>query len=52
VHLVLLLLLRAALPWRSGYLALRHVYFGIYLIEDIVPAGPFGYHLTVRARAA
>jgi hypothetical protein len=32
-------------------MALRPLHFIAYLLEDLIPAGPLGYHLTLRARA-
>lgn len=51
LHLALLLACRGVLRWEGLYRALRYVYFGAYLVEDLLPAGPAGYHLAVRARA-
>lgn len=50
IHLALLVLCRGILRWERFYLLLRHVYFAAYLVEDLLPTGPAGYHLTVRAR--
>ena len=50
VHLAVLLVCRGLLRWEAGYLALRYLYFTAYLVEDALPAGRWGYHLTVRAR--
>jgi SAM-dependent methyltransferase len=52
LHLSLLLLFKGVLRWRGAYLALRSLYFTAYLVEDLAPAGPLGYNLTIRARAA
>jgi SAM-dependent methyltransferase len=50
LHLTLLVALKGLLRWRGLYLALRHIYFAIYLFEDLIPTGLLGYNLTVRAR--
>jgi SAM-dependent methyltransferase len=50
LHLALLVTLKGLLRWRGAYLVLRQLYFTTYLIEDLMPAGPLGYHLTVGAR--
>ena len=50
VHLFLLVLrvpLRAEKVARLGL----PVHFVVYLVDDLVPWGPLGYHLTVRAHA-
>jgi SAM-dependent methyltransferase len=51
LHLALLLVFKALLRWREGYLASRALHFAMYLVDDFIPAGPFGYHLTLRGRA-
>jgi SAM-dependent methyltransferase len=50
VHLALLAL---AVGLRQQRLTriLRPVHLAVYLIDDLLPLGPLGYHLTVRARA-
>jgi SAM-dependent methyltransferase len=45
VNLVLLLLLRAILPAPRLYALAQYLYFGVYLIEDRIPANHRGYHL-------
>lgn len=35
---------------RPLYGVLQHVYFGVYVLEDLLPAGRWSYHLMVRAR--
>jgi SAM-dependent methyltransferase len=52
MHLPLLVLLKGLLRWRGAYLALRHAYFAASIIEDLIPTGPLGYNLTLRARPA
>jgi SAM-dependent methyltransferase len=49
VNLVLLLLFRAVPGLRSLYNVLQYLYFGVYLLEDMIPTGPFGYHLMIEA---
>jgi SAM-dependent methyltransferase len=51
LHLSLLLVFKALLRWQGAYLALRTLHFAVYLVDDLVPAGALGYHLTLRARA-
>lgn len=49
VNLPLLLLLR---PWprlHRVYEVAQYAYFGVYLAEDLLPAGSWGYHLMIRA---
>ncbi|MFN2452209.1 MAG: class I SAM-dependent methyltransferase [Candidatus Dormibacteria bacterium] len=51
VNLPLLLLSRAiSRRLRPVYALLQYLYFGTYILEDLLPAGRFGYHLMVRAR--
>jgi SAM-dependent methyltransferase len=35
---------------RPLYSVLQYAYFGVYVVEDLLPAGRLGYHLMVRAR--
>jgi SAM-dependent methyltransferase len=51
LHLSLLLVLKALLRWQGAYLAFRALHFAVYLVDDLIPAGALGYHLTLRARA-
>jgi SAM-dependent methyltransferase len=50
VHLVLLVL---SVPLRAERLAraLMPLHLVVYLLDDLLPGGRFGYHLTVRATA-
>lgn len=52
LHLALLVVFKGLLRRRGAYLALRHAYFAASLLEDLIPAGPLGYNLTLRARPA
>jgi SAM-dependent methyltransferase len=52
VHLGLLVTFRGLLNWRGAYRAFLPVHFLVYLVDDLLPPGPLGYHLTVRATAA
>lgn len=53
VNLVLLLLLRGLVHWPALYERLQYLYFGVYLLEDLLPTGPWGYHMmTVWRRCA
>lgn len=47
VNLVLLLLFRAIFPSPRLYAALQYVYFLVYLGEDILATGPYGYHVML-----
>ena len=50
LHLLVLLLFRIVVYWQGGYVALRLLlHFTTYLVEDCLPCGTLGYHLTVRA---
>jgi SAM-dependent methyltransferase len=51
VHLGLLIL-SVALRQQRLTRALRPLHLGVYLVDDLLPLGRFGYHLTVRAIAA
>ncbi len=51
VHLGLLVTFKGLLRWRAAYRALLPLHFLVYLVDDLIPAGRLGYHLTVRARA-
>ncbi|MFO0891880.1 MAG: class I SAM-dependent methyltransferase [Isosphaeraceae bacterium] len=51
LHLLLLVVFKGLLRWRAAYMVLRHLYFAGSLLEDLIPAGPFGYNLTLQARA-
>jgi SAM-dependent methyltransferase len=35
---------------RPVYAVLQYLYFAAYIVEDMLPSGPAGYHLMVRAR--
>jgi SAM-dependent methyltransferase len=53
LHLVVVVTFRIVLPWAGAYGVLRYLlHFNTYLIEDCVPTGRLGYHVTLRARAA
>jgi SAM-dependent methyltransferase len=49
VNVPLLLVCRYFLTWEWLYQILQYVYFLVYLIEDLFPFGPFGYHLMLVA---
>jgi SAM-dependent methyltransferase len=51
LHLTLRVTFQALLRWQAAYLALRPLHFLVYLVDDLIPAGPIGYHLMLRARA-
>jgi SAM-dependent methyltransferase len=50
LHLALLILCRGVLRSEGAYDALRYLYYGAYLLEDLFPTGPAGYHLTLRGQ--
>ncbi len=47
VNLLLLLFFRRLLPAPRLYAALQYLYFGVYLMEDLLRTGGWGYHLMV-----
>ncbi len=49
VNLPLLVGFRYILRWELLYQILQYIYFLIYLLEDLLPLGPAGYHLMVVA---
>lgn len=49
VNLPLLVLLRWLIAWDTLYQIVAFAYYSVYLVEDIVPLGPLGYHLFVLA---
>ncbi len=49
VNLPLLLLCRYILTWEWAYQILQYGYFLVYLLEDLLPLGPAGYHLMLVA---
>ncbi|MDQ2741163.1 MAG: class I SAM-dependent methyltransferase [Chloroflexota bacterium] len=49
VNLVLLLLCKALLRRPRAYEVLQYLYFGVYLLEDLMPTGAGGYHLMIEA---
>jgi SAM-dependent methyltransferase len=51
MHLGFRIAFVALLRWRSVYRMLLPLHLITYLIDDMIPAGPLGYHLTLRARA-
>jgi SAM-dependent methyltransferase len=51
LHILLLVALKGLLRKRGAYMVLRHFYFTASLLEDLIPTGPLGYNLTLRARA-
>ena len=50
LHLVILVVCRGVLRSEAAYRALRFLYYGLYLLEDLLPTGRFGYHIMVHAR--
>ena len=52
LHLGLLIAFKGLLRWRGAYRSLLPLHFVVYVLEDLAPAGPLGYHLTVSATAA
>ena len=51
VHLALLVTFKGLLHWRGAYRALLPLHLLVYLVDDVIPAGRWGYYLTVRATA-
>jgi SAM-dependent methyltransferase len=51
IHLAVLLLFRVALRWEQGYRGARFLYYTAYLLDDLLPAGRWGYHVALLARA-
>ncbi len=49
VNVSLLVLCRYLLGWEWLYQILQYVYFTVYLLEDVAPLGPLGYHMMVVA---
>ena len=49
VNIPLLLLCRYLLTWEWTYQILQYLYFLVYLLEDLLPSGPAGYHLMLVA---
>jgi len=51
VNLALLVTFKGLLRSGAGYRASLPLKFVVYLLDDLIPAGRWGYHLTVRAVA-
>jgi SAM-dependent methyltransferase len=49
VHLGLLVAFKGLFRRRAVYRALLPLHFALYLLDDLVPTGRWGYYLTVRA---
>lgn len=49
VHLPILFAFRWLIPLESLYAAAVFAYYTVYLAEDMLPAGPLGYHLLISA---
>ena len=49
VNMPLLIVCRYLLMWEWMYQILQYVYFLVYLLEDLIPFGPIGYHLMLVA---
>lgn len=49
VNLPLLVVCRYILLWEWLYQILQYGYFLVYLLEDLLPLGPAGYHLMIVA---
>lgn len=50
VNLVLQVLFRWLVQWERAYQIAAFAYYTVYLVEDMLPLGPFGYHLLLAAR--
>jgi len=51
LDLLLTIVFFALLGCQRAYPRLRFLHFLAYVVDDLVPVGPSGYHLTLRARA-
>jgi SAM-dependent methyltransferase len=49
VNVPLLVFCRSLLGWEWLYQILQYIYFTVYLLEDVAPLGPLGYHMMVVA---
>lgn len=47
VNLALLVLFRALLPTRRLYAIFQYLYFAVYLAEDVLETGEYGYHMML-----
>ena len=45
--LALLVLFRALLPTRRLYAIFQYLYFAVYLAEDVLETGEYGYHMML-----
>jgi SAM-dependent methyltransferase len=52
VHLPVLVLFRWLIWVEPLYVVAAFAYYAVYLLEDVVPLGPAGYHLLLVARRA
>jgi SAM-dependent methyltransferase len=52
LNIGLLVTFKGLVRWGFGYRMFLPLKFAVYLLDDLIPAGPWGYHLTVRAVAA
>jgi SAM-dependent methyltransferase len=50
VNIVLLWLTKRLLRMPRLYDVLQYIYFTVYLAEDMIPFGPWSYHIMIRAR--
>lgn len=50
LHLAARVVFLGLLRWRAAYRLTLPFHFLAYLIDDLIPAGPLGYHLAMRAR--
>ena len=48
-HLAILVVFKGLLRWERVYKSLLLVHLLVYLLDDLIPGGPLGYHLTLRA---
>jgi SAM-dependent methyltransferase len=51
VHLIAMVIFKALVHRPRLYQALMGLHLVVYLLDDLIPAGRAGYHLTVRGRA-
>jgi SAM-dependent methyltransferase len=51
LNLALLVMFKGIVHWGFGYRVFLPLKFVVYILDDLIPAGSWGYHLTVRAVA-
>jgi SAM-dependent methyltransferase len=51
LRLLLIVTFKGFLRWERVYRGLWFLPLAVYLLDDLIPAGPLSYHLTIGARA-